>query len=265
MNHSVQQLYRYRKSISTKPFNARGKKVQRCEHCQLAEVNCICALRSPACTKANFVIIMHDAEVLKPSNTARLIADVVPNTQAFIWSRTEPNEALLKLLADPQYFPVVIFPAQYAAESRTVLINQVPELTNQVSDRAQNEFSEVKTPLFILLDGSWREAKRMFRKSPYLDKFPVLSITSASEDKMGNYIRAAEVENQFSTAQVAAQVLALNGEEIAAQHLFLWFDLFNFQYQKSVCQLNQGRSDALARYQAYLASREQRASVKNNS
>ncbi|REL27560.1 DTW domain-containing protein [Thalassotalea euphylliae] len=255
MNHSVQQLYCYRKSISTKPFNARGKKVQRCERCQLAEVNCICALRTSATTEANFVIMMHDAEVLKPSNTARLIADVVPNTQAFIWSRTEPNPALLKLLADPQYFPVVIFPAQYAAEPRTVLINQMPDLT-------QSEFTQGKTPLFILLDGSWREAKRMFRKSPYLDKFPVLSITGASDEQMGNYIREAEVENQFSTAQVAAQVLALNGEAKAAQHLFLWFDLFNFQYQKSVCQRNQGRSDAQARYQAYLARRAQQSEAK---
>ncbi len=31
-------------------------------------------------------------------------------------------------------------------------------------------------PLFILLDGTWSEARKMFRKSPYLEHLPVLSL-----------------------------------------------------------------------------------------
>ena len=258
MNHSVHALYRYRKSISTKPFNARGKKVQRCEYCQLASDNCICYLRQSMKVNAHFAIVMHDAEVLKPSNTARLIADVVPNTTAFMWSRTEPNTELLALLNTPKYQPFVIFPEQYVAPTRKVYLNQIPNLESE--EFTQETTSKAKTPLFVLLDGSWREAKKMFRKSPYLDAFPVLSLnrdnlsqtSQASENLAGNYIREAEVDNQFATAQVAAQLLALNGEKQASQHLSLWFDLFNFQYQKSVCQPNQGRSDALERYQAFI-------------
>ncbi len=35
--NSVQQLYQYRKSISTKPFAARGWRVVRCQRCLVAE------------------------------------------------------------------------------------------------------------------------------------------------------------------------------------------------------------------------------------
>ena len=35
-----------------------------------------------------------------------------------------------------------------------------------------------KPPLFIMLDGTWAEARKMFRKSPYLNQFPVFSSTS---------------------------------------------------------------------------------------
>ena len=251
MSHAVQQLYTKRKSMSTKAFNARGKKVIRCQLCQLAVVNCICQLRRRVSSKAAFVLIMHDAEVLKPSNTARLIADVIPDTHAFIWSRTEPDPALLTLLADNAYQPFVIFPEQYADGSRAVYINQVP-----------NAELAGKKPLFILLDGSWREARKMFKKSPYLDGFPVLSANLQAGEKIGHYIRDAMVENQLATAQVAATMLDLLGEHDNALHLSLWFDLFNFRYQKSVCQPNQGRSDALSSYQSFIDNQTQRTTGK---
>ena len=49
---------------------------------------------------------MADIEPLKPSNTGWLIADVVPDTFAFGWARTEVDPALLELLADPQWQPL---------------------------------------------------------------------------------------------------------------------------------------------------------------
>ncbi|NMP33276.1 DTW domain-containing protein [Thalassotalea sp. M1531] len=241
MSHAIRRLYEHRKSISTKPFNARGKKVVRCENCQVSMLNCICQYKRSTSSQAAFLILMHDAEVLKPSNTARLIADVVPDTYAYIWSRTEANANLLALLSDDTFVPVIVFPSQYAAEQQSVYENELPLPIQQG-----------KKPLFILLDGSWREAKKMFRKSPYLEKFPVVSFSETGESTRENYIREAVLENQLATAQVASRMLALLGEQISAQHLSLWFDLFNYQYQKSVCQPNLGRGDALKRYLSFI-------------
>ncbi|MFD2166226.1 tRNA-uridine aminocarboxypropyltransferase [Thalassotalea euphylliae] len=212
--------------------------MQRCELCQVAMQNCICHFRKQAKTDAAFLLLMHDAEVLKPSNTARLIADVVADTHCFLWSRTEINSQLSALLADKKYFPVVVFPGVYAGENQTVYENFLPD--NTVADL---------TPLFILLDGSWREAKKMFRKSPYLNELAILSFTGAGiEADSQQYNRKAEVDNQFATAQVAARSLAAMNESNAAKHLSLWFEVFNYQYQQSVCQVNLGRADALNDY-----------------
>ena len=183
---------------------------------------------------------MYDTEVLKPSNTGRLIADVIPDTFAYLWSRTEENKALLALLADEKWQPYVVFPAQYAQEDRIVHQENIP-------------VAEGKRPLFIMLDGSWREAKKIFRKSPYLANLPMVSFTLDEAQQESRYqLRSAGGENQLATAEVAARVLAMWGEADNAKLLDLWFDVFSYQYQKSVCQTNRGNENALENYSVFV-------------
>tara|TARA_B110000211_G_scaffold229725_1_gene287990 strand:- start:1391 stop:2029 length:639 start_codon:yes stop_codon:yes gene_type:complete len=198
---------------------------------------------------AGFLLLMHDTEVLKPSNTGKLIADLVNETYAFLWSRTVPNPELLAVLNDPQWQPFVVFPSQYAEQGREVINEKVV-------------CSDGKRPLFIMLDGSWREAKKMFRKSPYLAGFSIVSFDPQqqltqldnNEQLTSRYqIRIAHVDNQFATAEVAARVLSMAGEHHKAHLLDLWFDVFSYQYQKSVCQTNKGNPQAIEHYQAYIA------------
>ncbi len=56
---------------------------------------CICKHRPLATSNAAFLLVMFDDEILKPSNTYRLIADIFEDTFAYIWSRTEPNSEML--------------------------------------------------------------------------------------------------------------------------------------------------------------------------
>ena len=243
--NAVHQLYLHRKSISTTVYNSRGWKVKRCEKCRIGLSHCICELTPKVKSNAGFLLLMYDTEILKPSNTGKLIADVVPDTYAFLWSRTEENKELLLLLNDDQWQPLVVFPEQYADDGREVINDTVKVNTG-------------KRPLFIMLDGSWREAKKMFRKSPYLNKFPVVSFNpemTENNELISRYqIRQAVVSNQFATAEVAARVLDMCGEQTNANLLDLWFDVFNYQYKQSVCQTNTGNPHAVEDYQKYLAS-----------
>ncbi|MDO6705388.1 tRNA-uridine aminocarboxypropyltransferase [Photobacterium sp. 1_MG-2023] len=211
--HAVHHLYDARLARSTRPFLARGGKVERCRFCMLRAHLCICALKSEVESDAAFMLVMYDDEVLKPSNTGRLIADLFRDTFAFIWSRTEPDPAMLDILADPQWQPYVIFPAEYGTPERVA---------------AQISVGPGKRPLFILLDGSWSEAKKMFRKSPYLDGFPMLSITPDSRSRYR--VREAAKENQLGTAEVAARIVDAYGESQNAEALDLWFDVFRESY-----------------------------------
>jgi hypothetical protein len=260
--HAVHQLHLYRKSISTTTYKARGQRVIRCQLCQLAKQFCTCDIapkQELINTDAAFLLLMYDTEVLKPSNTGKLIADVIPETFAFLWSRTEENLALLQVINDEKWFPMVVFPQEYAEEERTVFTNKVI-------------CPPGKRPLFIMLDGSWREAKKMFRKSPYLNNFPIVSFDAKANFKTHNSylnsdegeilspvgndsrytVRKTELAHQFSTAEVAARVLDMHGEHDNAQLLDLWFDVFNFQYQKSVCQRNKVNEKAIDNYQSFL-------------
>src|SRR5690606_15775992 len=103
-------------------------------------------------------------EAFKPTNTGRLVADVVKDNHAFLWDRTQPDPAMLALLKDPRYAPILVFPRQYAPPQRW--IDRPAEVVDSNSGR---------TPLYVMLDGTWREAKKMFR-SEYLANMPVLGL-----------------------------------------------------------------------------------------
>lgn len=218
--HAVHQLIQSRKLQATKPFRARGAKIERCDYCQVAKQHCICQYQPQLKPQVAVLLLMSDNEILKPSNTGRLIADVVPETYCFRWSRTEPSPQMLELLADNRYQPVVIFPSEYVEEQSRVLHSVDSQL-----------LAKDKIPLLIFLDGSWREARRIFKKSPYLDELPVLSV---QPERISEYLmRKAEKEHHLSTVEVASLVLQMLEETVAASTLELWFELFRESYMLS--------------------------------
>ena len=221
MFHAVAQLREARLARSVKPFLARGgPKGERCSGCRLVPSHCLCALRPNAPTRAGMCLLMADIEPLKPSNTGWLIADVVADTFAFGWARTEVAPELLTLLNDPQWQPYVVFPAEFADDARVV--HDVAHVAN-------------KRPLFILLDGTWDEARKMFRKSPYLQNFPVLSL---HPEQLSRYkLRRAQSEAHFCTAEVGAMCLDLANDTQAAAALNAYFDVFTEHYLKAKQQL----------------------------
>ena len=215
--HAVSRLRAARLARSVKPFLARGgPKGERCAGCRLVPSHCLCALRPDVPTRAGMCLLMADIEPLKPSNTGWLIADVVADTFAFGWARTEVAPALLALLSDPQWQPYVVFPREFADDARVV---------HEVSNTTD------KRPLFILLDGTWDEARKMFRKSPYLQNFPVLSL---HPEQLSRYtLRRAQSEAHFCTAEVGAMCLALANDTLAGQALNAYFEVFTAHYLKA--------------------------------
>ena len=173
--------------------------------------------------QAGVCLIMADIEALKPSNTGWLVADVVRDTFVFGWSRTEVDSALVALLTDPQWQPYLVFPGEFVAAERVVAGVQVSDETH------------TKRPLFVLLDATWPEARKMFRRSPYLDAMPVLSLQS---EQLSNYkLRRSQREAHFCTSEVAAMCLALAGEQLAAQMLDAYLDVFTHHYLQAKQQL----------------------------
>jgi DTW domain-containing protein len=220
MPHAVSLLRAARLARSAKPFLARGGfKRERCTGCRLVPSHCLCALRPSVPTRAGMCLLMADVEPLKPSNTGWLIADVVPDTFAFGWARTETDPALLTLLRDAQWQPYLVFPGEYAAPQRVVQALQAPE---------RLDAETLKRPLFILLDGTWAEARKMFGRSPYLNHLPVLSLRPEASSQY--QLRRSRRDDHFCTSEVAALCLHLAGEAVAAQMLAAYLDVFTHHY-----------------------------------
>ena len=222
--HAVSRLRTTRLARSGKPFMARGgPSGTRCAGCRLGPRYCMCALRPVVPTHAGVCLVMHDSEPLKPSNTGWLVAAVVADTFAFGWARTEVDPALLALLADPQWQPYVVFPGEFVDPARVVTQLQPAAATN------------TQRPLFILLDATWPEARKMFRKSPYLNHLPVLSL---QPDQLSRYrLRRSTRDDHFCTSEVAALCLELAGEAPAAQTLEARLDVFTHHYLQAKHQL----------------------------
>lgn len=202
-------------------FKARGSFVTRCEGCNLPVLNCLCPYRVTAASEAKVWLITHPLEHYKPTNTGRLIGDVLPETEVFTWYRTVPDERLLALLEDERYAPFVIFPddqPDYA--DRVVGMETVTE-----RQRAG------RIPVFIILDGTWRQARRIFRKSPYLDRLPVLPLAT---ERLTRYrLRKPASAAHLCTVEVAIELLRQAGDAQAAEVLDDYFDAFNDSYAAS--------------------------------
>ena len=187
MSHAVSRLRTQRLARAVRPFLNRGSRAERCAGCRVIPEYCLCAWRPQVEAKSAMCLLMHDVEPMKPSNTGWLIADVIHDTTAFAWSRTEVDPELLRLLADPQWQPYIVFPGEFVAPQRVV---------------SEVRVEEGKRPLFILLDGTWSEARKMFRKSPYLEHLPVLSL---APEQLSRYkLRRSKRDDHFCTAEEAA-------------------------------------------------------------
>lgn len=181
----------------------------------MPRLHCICAYRVRVATRTHIWLITHRIEHYKPTNTGRLIGDCIEHTRVFQWSRTEPDPALLTALADERFEPFVVFPDDNDDYRHRVV-------------GPQRVASSERIPVLILLDGTWRQARRMFRRSDYLAALPVVPLHSARQTRYR--LRKAASPEHLCTAEVAAELLSRIGDSQAAAVLDDYFTVFNDQY-----------------------------------
>lgn len=243
-HHTFHTLYQNRLAAATKPFNARGAKVDRCKYCQIAAQYCICDHQPNIESNFAVALLVADAEILKPSNTGKLILDTIKQGFCFAWQRTEVSSDLLALIHNPNYQPIIVFPDEYVDDKQRLIKAHPSSLLPN------------KTPLFIFLDGSWREARRMFRKSAYLNSLPVCSI---KPDFVSNYImRKSGNKDHLATAEVASLLFEQFGAKTEADVLSHWFAAFRESYLLSKTRFASDKTrPQLNVYDAFIKSLQQ--------
>lgn len=226
--HKVEQLRRQRLEESQKPFLARGSSLKRCDRCQLGKDHCICQQLISERSGCDLILIMHRNELLKPSNSGRLIADTLPdNTDAYIWSRTDTDPELLQRLDQAGQQCLLVFPPKEDDPQQRL---SSPE----VKAKLEQDWRDQKITL-ILLDGTWKQARKIHAKSDYLKNIPILMLCEQDiADCAGQYaMRKAHTPSLSSTCEAAIIALNAIGENQASQALLENFTSFNNAYVAS--------------------------------
>lgn len=164
----------------------------RCKRCWIREAQCICAEVHPLPTTVRVLLVRHHLEARKSTGTARVAALALPNLTLvdFTDDPEASNAALPDLDAarDWLLYPGEGPPAP-AAAPRTL----------------------------VVVDGTWRQTRKMVKKLPKLEGLPRLKLEGAAAPALR--LRGTPLEEGRSTLEALADALALLGEADAARGL----------------------------------------------
>tara|TARA_R110001592_G_scaffold54017_2_gene165515 strand:- start:11868 stop:12377 length:510 start_codon:yes stop_codon:yes gene_type:complete len=157
----------------------------------------------PKNVNMKFILLTHERELSKGTNTGRLVKQILgDDVEIITWKRKVPDERLVHLLATKQ--AALLFPKQDS------------DLVNK--DLKCFEY-------LVILDSTWQEARKMFNRSGYLNQAErvSLSITKPSEFKL----RRNQIEGGLSTIECVIQILRqynANEKVVLLEDLFLSFN-----------------------------------------
>jgi DTW domain-containing protein YfiP len=194
------------------------KEASICPKCHFRKDLCLCATAPSLESQARFFLLVHPRELNKRSNTGHLIVRCIDKAQYQVWSRVEAPAVLVSLLQSDRYQPYVVFPAQRLSKVQTTIVEQVTA-TKQAA----------KPPLFILLEGTWQEAAKIYRQSPYLQSLPVLSLKPQYVSQYG--LRRNQKAEGLATVEIAIELLEQLQEPQQAADLQQYYQQFLLHYE----------------------------------
>ena len=168
-----------------------------CIRCGFEPENCFCYAIPELTFQHRFCLLTHSNEFSKSSNTGKLIKAMFPDTLVVDWSRTAPSKQLLELIQSECWQAYLLMPEEFAIYQENV---------------ESLEAAPAKK-LFILLDATWQQARKMYRKSSYLHSLPLMSLDDIPVSRYT--LRRNQQDGHLCTAEVAAEILkaeAMYGE-----------------------------------------------------
>lgn len=173
-------------------------------------------------------LLTHQKEYKRPSNTGTVVIDALDKSDVvkILWERKNPDKDLLDSIA----------------RGKAALLYKVSgdlNKTEEIEDRSVEDFTEIED--FIILDGTWQEAAKIYNKSPYLHGVKTFSLPSPNKSKYN--IRRNQIEGGLCTAECVIELLKLKGEKRQADILNAAFLEFLDLMITRVVVLNSESSD----------------------
>jgi DTW domain-containing protein YfiP len=142
----------------------------------------------------NITLLTHQRELNKPTNTGKLVAEVLNHeSRILVWERKKPNEELLQQIENTRV--ALIYPS---------------DDSDLVSNNEQFDG-------YIVLDATWQEAQKMVNQSPYLKRLPKLQIEASAESIYN--LRRNQKHNGLCTAECVIELLKAKNLNNKAEQL----------------------------------------------
>ena len=153
----------------------------RCKQCWLRVDFCICVCIPKVATATEIIFVRHVREAQKSTGTARIASFALPNSRVVDFSddASLPNEELAAMSEG-----YVLFPAEPHADWPAAPVSRL-----------------------IVLDGTWRQTRKMFKKLPAIHGWPRLALPGIPEPKLR--LRDTSFESGRSTLEATADALKL--------------------------------------------------------
>ena len=139
-------------------------------------------------------LLTHQRERFKNTNTGTLVVEVLgEKAQVVIWDRVMPDPELLRTIDEGSI--ALLYPS---ADSQ--LVSEASGFEN-----------------YIIIDGTWQEAQKIYNRSPYLKDLPAVKIQA---NRASDYnLRRNQKEGGLCTAECAVEILKARGFSVLADEL----------------------------------------------
>jgi len=190
-----------------------GRKI--CSACQYPAVVCVCSVITQIAVDVEIIILQHPSEKNRAKNTARLVSLVIPDAKVVVGESAADFEQIKQRLVDRE-----------SAGARAAVLFPSPESTI-LSENFESASNIIQT--LILIDGTWRKAKKMWQLNPWLWTLAVFRLEAGSKSRYR--IRKGSQAGGLSTLEAAALALEIV-EDADTEPLYKAFEAMQDKWQQ---------------------------------
>ncbi|MBU2978418.1 tRNA-uridine aminocarboxypropyltransferase [Alteromonas sp. C1M14] len=161
---------------------------QYCKHCHFPAKTCLCSAVKRVHSTVKVVVIQHPKEVHHAKNTVRLLKLSLQNFTVLVEDEKDFRTQLINCLSLAAH-PAVIYPSPSSQPLEQI-------------NRASNH------DLFILLDGSWKQAYGMWCRNAQLHHLPQYHFATPPDSTYS--IRHTQRAKSLSTLEAVAYTLSVS-------------------------------------------------------
>lgn len=143
-----------------------------CAHCWQPTFSCFCSELRPFDPGLSFVLLTHPGEAKKRLATGRMAYCALDGSFFFRGFDFDSSKEFRALLNNRDYEPFVLYPGSNASN-----------LSEMSAPQKAERFGGSRRPLVIVIDGTWGNAKKMYRLSTCLHSLPRIAYIPTTESR----------------------------------------------------------------------------------